>query len=199
MNTIEEKITKENYWEMIKITSASTKTVVCDIFMDGFPKYKKVRIQNAEYGGSKKKAECWVTFEDWAYLANRVLRGELFRELEKIETEKDPKKDSVVISIGGSPSSKNYNGAPESRMIKLKKSKDSIFINITRGKGKLSETGAILPDGAPDVVVGVPVKAEKLASMILYTHDYINAYLAGYVSRLCKDLKDYNEANNNNQ
>ena len=94
----------------------------------------------------------------------------------------------------GSKSSKNYDGAPESRILSFGlstngKGEKTVFVNMSRGKGKLTDTGAIQPDGAPDIKIGVPMSVDKFRSVMIYTYDWIKAYLAKFTNNLVKEAE----------
>lgn len=166
-------------FEKIKITKASTNKVVCNVYFDAFP-IKKVRFQNASYT-DKTSISCYLDFEAVALLAADATSGRLFKDMaEKPKT----------ISIGGSKTSKIYDGAPESRLMTLGKSGDKIFINMSRGKGKLSETGAIMPDGTPDLKISVPMSIDKFRAMLIYAHDCICGYLPHVVNRIVRECEE---------
>jgi len=175
-------------FEKNKITKASTNKVVTNVYLDSFG-IEKVRFQNANYA-DKTSIDCYLDFEEVALLATDATSGRLIKELEA---------GQKTVSIGGSKSSKNYGGAPESRIFSLGKSGDKIFINMSRGKGKITDTGAIAPDGAPDLKIGVSMTVDKFRSLMIYTHDCVNAYLAHMVNALVKqseeDRKNYTENN----
>ena len=177
---------RTNEFEKAKITKASTNKVVCNLYLDSFG-IEKVRIQNANYG-EKTSIDCYLDFEEVAVLATDAASGRLIKKLDE---------GPVNVSMGGSKSSKNYDGKPESRILSLAKSGDKIFINMSRGKGKLTETGAIAPDGAPDLKIGVPVTIDKFRSMLIFAHDCVNAYLAHSVNALVKECAEKRAANNN--
>ena len=175
-------------FEKNKITKASTNKVVTNVYLDSFG-IEKVRFQNANYA-DKTSIDCYLDFEEVALLATDAASGRLIKELEA---------GQKTVSMGGSKSSKNYDGAPESRIFSLGKSGDKIFINMSRGKGKITDTGAIAPDGAPDLKIGVSMTVDKFRSLMIYTHDCVNAYLAHMINALVKqseeDRKNYTENN----
>ena len=182
-------------FEKNKITKASTNKVVCNVWYDSFG-IEKVRFQNAKYDGDRESIDFYVDFEDMALLAQDAASGRIIKELDK---------GPINLYLGGTKSSKNYNGGPESRVFSLGKSgegdKTKIFINLSRGKGKITETGAIAPDGAPDLKIGVPMTIDKFRSMMIYIHDWINAYLAHLTNALVKqceqERKEFQSSNNN--
>lgn len=170
---------RNDNFERAKITKASTNKVVCNVYFDAF-EIEKVRFQNASYA-DKKSISCYLDFEDVALLAADAQSGRLIKELDA---------GQKTISIGGSKSSKNYDGKPESRIMSLGKSGDKIFINMSVGRGKLSDTGAIMPDGTPDTKISVGMSIEKFRSMMIYTHDCVCGYLPHMVNKIVKQCNE---------
>lgn len=176
---------RKDTFEKIKISKASTNKVVCNVYFDSFG-IEKVRFQNANYT-DKTQIDCYLGFEDVALLATDAASGRLIRRLESGEK---------ITFMTGSKTSKNYNGSPESRILSFGLSTNgrgekTVFVNMSRGKGKLTDTGAITPDGVPDIKIGVPMPVDKFRSILIYTHDWINAYLAHLTNKLIRE----NEAN----
>ena len=167
---------RSDKFEKIKITKVSTNKVCCNVYYDAFG-IEKVRLQNVNYG-DKKSIDCYLDFEEIALLATDAASGRLIKQLEA---------GQKTISMGGSKSSKNYNGSPESRILSLGKSGEKIFINMSRGKGKIGDKGQIMPDGTPDLKIGVPVEVDKFRSMLIYAHDWINAHLVLFVRDLVRE------------
>jgi hypothetical protein len=58
------------------------------------------------------------------------------------------------------------------------------------GKGKLSDTGAIMPDGKPDDKISVGMSVEDFRAKMIYTHDCVNAYLAHMVNKIVKQCNE---------
>ena len=170
---------RNDKFEKSKITKASTNKVVTNVYFDSFA-IEKVRFQNANYA-EKKSIDCYLDFEEVALLAEDAASGRLIKELEN---------GQKTVSMGGSKSSKNYNGAPESRIFSLGRSGGNIFINMSRGKGKLTDTGAIAPDGAPDLKIGVSMPIDKFRSLMIYTRDWVNAYLTPFVNKMVKEVEE---------
>lgn len=169
---------RKNQFEKGKITKGSTNKVVTNVYYDAFP-IEKVRIQNANYI-DKTSIDYYLDFEDVSLLAADAASGRLIKEIEA---------GTKKPYMGGSKSSKNYNGAPESRILSFAKSNDTIFINISRGKGKLTETGAIAPDGKPDLKIGVPVSIDKFRSMFIFARDNMIGYFAHMVNKIVKECE----------
>ena len=169
----------ENEFEKMKLTKASTNKVACNIYLDSFG-IEKVRIQNFEYD-SKKCIDCYLDFEELALIANDCMTGKLIKELDA---------GQKILGMKGSAKSNNYNGAPESRVLSIGKSGDKIFVNMTRGKGKLGDKGQIMPDGQPDLKIGVPMPIDKFRSMMIYSYDCVKAYLAHSVNLTYKEVNE---------
>ena len=176
-------------FEKAKITKASTNKVVTNVYFDAFG-IEKVRFQNANYK-EKTSIDCYLDFEEVALLATDAASGRLFKDLET---------GQKTITMGGSKSSKTYNGAPESRIMSLGRSGDKIFINMTSGKGKLGDTGLIVPDGQPDKKISVGMPIDKFRSMMIYTYDSVRGYLPHLVNKIVReceeDRKRYSDNNN---
>ena len=179
---------RNDAFEKIKITKVSTNKVACNVYFDAFG-IEKVRFQNFNYN-DKTFIDCYLDFEDVALLANDAATGRLIKELDA---------GQKTVSMGGSKSSKNYGGAPESRILSLGKSGDKIFINMSRGKGKIGDKGQIMPDGAPDLKIGVPMPIDKFRSMMIYTYDSVKGYLPHMVNRIVREIEEdrKNYVNNN--
>lgn len=175
-------------FEKIKITKASTNKVVCNVYYDSFA-IEKVRFQNANYT-DKSSIDCYLDFEEVAFLANDAATGRLIKKLDAGEK---------IQYMTGSKSSKNYDGSPESRILSFAKSGDKIFINMSRGRGKLGDKGQIMPDGTPDLKIGVPMSVDKFRSMLIYADKWITAYLAKYANRLIREAEEERNAKNNNK
>lgn len=181
-----------NVFEKYKICKRSTAKVVCNVYMDAFG-IDKVRFQNCQYK-EKTSVDCYLDFEDLALLATDATTGRLIKKLDELAADKK----QMQVAIGGSKSSKTYSGKPESRIMSFGKSGDTIFVNISRGKGKIGDKGQIMPDGAPDLKIGVSMSVDEFRSMLIYTHDCVNAYLAKHINALVReceeDRKKYRES-----
>ena len=89
--------------------------------------------------------------------------------------------------MGGKKKGSKYGDAPESHIIKFNLGQDrkSVFITISVGKGRLGKTGLIIPDGAPDESISVPVSnITEFVKAILYTEKMMDAYLVKMVNGL---------------
>ena len=178
---------RNDEFEKSKITKVSTNKVACNVYFDAFS-IEKVRFQNFNYT-DKTSIDCYLDFEDVALLAADAASGRIIKELEA---------GQKTLSMGGSKSSKNYNGSPESRIISLGRSGDKIFINMSRGKGKLGDKGQIMPDGSPDLKISVPMTIDKFRSMMIYIDNCICGYLPHMVNGIvmqCIEVRKAASAN----
>lgn len=173
-------------FEKQKITKAATKTVCCNMYFDSFG-IEKLHIQNANFS-DKTKIDCYLDFEEVVFIANDAGSGRLIKKLQAGEK---------IQYMTGSKSSKNYDGKPESRILSFGLSGDKVFINMSRGKGKLGDKGQIMPEGAPDLKIGVPMPIDKFRSMFLYANTWITAYLARYANALIREVDEERKANSN--
>jgi hypothetical protein len=173
---------RDNEFDKTKVMSISTAKTVTNVYFDSFA-IEQVRFSNAEYA-TKKHADAYVDFSDMAILYSDAESGRLFTQLENA--------GRLTISLGGSAHSKKFNGAPESRIFEIAKNPTKagyLYVNISSGKGKLSQTGMIMPDGAPETKIGVNMTYKDFRKMVLYTNEFITAYLAGFVNKLVKEAE----------
>lgn len=170
---------RNDEFEKIKITKASTNKACTNVYYDSFG-IEKVRFSNASYS-DKTSIDCYLDFEDIALLATDAASGRIFKELES---------GTKTITMGGSKSSKRFDGKPESRVMSLGKSGDKIFINMTAGKGKIGDTGLIVPDGQPDKKISVAMPIDKFRSMMIYTNNWVNGYLAHMTTRMVREAEE---------
>lgn len=170
---------RNDNFEKSKITKASTDKVGCNVYFDAFG-IEKVRFQNASYV-DKTSIDCYLDFEEVALLAADAASGRLIKELEA---------GKKTISIGGTKSSKNFDGNPESRILSLGRSGEKIFINMSRGKGKITKTGAIAPDGAPITKISVSMSIDKFRSMMIYANQCVCGYLPHMVNAIVRQCEE---------
>ena len=180
---------REDKFEKAKIFKASTNKVVTNVYMDAFP-IEKVRFQNASYE-DKKSISCYLDFSTVARIAADATSGRIFKLIEEDQYHR------YTVSMGGTKNGKD--GKPVSRMMYLGMSGDKLFINMQEGPGKLSSTGAIMPDGQPTLKVSVGMSKDDFREMFIFTHDCVNAYLGPMIHRLVKESEEErkNAANNN--
>ena len=174
----------KNDFDRYKITQAATDKVCTAIYVDANCfEHEKVKIKNCTFGSDYKEITCNLNFEDLAVLAEDCRSGRIFDKVMKADS------NGYIISRGGSKKSKNYNGAPESRIITLKMSsnKQNIFLNMSRSKGEIGKNGIIKNVEKPDLVIGVPIPLAKFRSMMIYAYDWVRAYLPVLVVGLYKE------------
>ena len=167
---------RNDQFERFKIIKVSTNKVVTNVYMDSFP-IEKVRFQNVQYE-TKLSIDTYLDFSQVALLASDAASGRLFKQIEATNNHQ------LIIQMAGTKKSKNYDGQPESRILSLGMSGDKIFINMSAGPGKLSQTGAIMPNGTPDRKVSVGMTIDDFRRMMVYTHDCVNAYLSSMIPQL---------------
>lgn len=163
-------------YERFKITKVSTNKVVTNVYMDAFT-IEKVRFQNANYE-TKQSIDVYLDFSQVSLLAADAISGRLFKQIDAAE------KHQLTVQMAGTKNSKNYNGQPESRILSLGLMGDKIFINMSAGPGKLSSTGAIMPNGPQDRKISVGMTIDDFRRMMSYTHDCVNAYLTQMIPQL---------------
>lgn len=179
---------REDKFEKYKVTKVSTDKVVCNVYMDAFP-IEKVKIQNCSYK-SKDSINIYLDFPLISRLAADVTTGRLFKKIEADQYHK------YNVHMGGT--AKGPDGKPISRRMDLGMSGEKIFINMSEGPGKLSDTGVIMPDGQSTTKVSVPMSIDDFRELILFTHDCVNAYLAHLVNKLVRE-SDEDRQNNVNK
>lgn len=167
---------RDNSFEKYKVTKVSTNKVVTNVYMDSFP-IEKVRFQNVQYE-TKQSIDIYLDFAQIALLAADAQSGRLFKQIEAAQNHQ------LTIQMAGTQHSKNYNGQPESRILSLGISGDKIFVNMSAGPGKVSQTGAIMPNGPQDRKISVGMTIDDFRKMIIYTHDCVNAYLSSMIPQL---------------
>ena len=172
---------RNNEFNKYKIMNISTNKTVLNVYMDSF-EIEKVRFNNANYE-TKEQINCYLDFPLLARLNSDVNNGRLFKQIQ------EQSNHQLTISMGGSASSKDYNGEPESRILSIGMLNNNIFVNMSKGKGKLNKTGLIMPDGSPTIKISVSMTIDDFRSLIIYTHDCVNAFLVKHINQLYSELK----------
>ena len=186
---------RNNPFDKYKISKSSTNKVVLNLYLDSFS-IEKVRLQAAKYDKSlpmARSVSCYLEFEEAVTLAEDCRSGRIFEKVMKAGDK------GYIISRGGSTKSKRYDNHIESRTIKLTMAGDKLFVNLSLGKGKTSDTGAIMPDGKPDVMIGVPVEPAKFRSAMIMVDRHIQAYLVSLTNKLVKESIAEREAGKNTE
>jgi len=168
---------RANKFERYKITKVSTNKSVCNVYLDAFT-IEKVRLQNANYE-TGKSISTYIDFALFNRLAQDAASGRLIRELME--------KKQLTISMGGSKSSIEYDGQPESRIVSLGYSGDKVFINMQSSLGAINQTGLIVPQGKPKEKISVGMTVDDFRQMMMYTRDCVNAYLSTYIPTLVEE------------
>ena len=149
-----------------KIYEVSTNKQVISAYLDSFG-IEKVHFRAFEYE-TKKNIDIYVDFATISLIANDIATGRLFKMV---------RDKGYQIVINGVPKSKNRDGKPESRKMYVASYKNRLYLNTSIGNGKVTETGAIMPDGEPDTKISVGMDYENFCRLFLYTHDVVRAYL----------------------
>lgn len=165
------------------VAKLSTNKVVCNISFDSFP-IEKVKFLNAQYN-PHKMIEAYIDFDDFYIIAEGCRTKKFFENIAK----------EPVKFMGGRKKNSKYGDAPESHVIKFRLGTDrqSVFIDITVGKGRLGNTGLIIPDGAPEESISVPVKIPEFVKAVFYTEKMIDAYLVKMVNGLIVEKEAENK------
>lgn len=182
---------RNNPYDKYKITTIATKTVALDFMMDSFG-IEKVRLQALKFDKSipikQRLVSCYLDFETLFVLAEEIRNGKFFQKVKASSDEGKP----YTISMGGTKKNSRYGEIPESKMIKASFDKDNpkkMFLNLTLGKGKLSKTGLIEPDGKPEVNITVVTSPATFRDKIITCEKYAEGYLPNLVGSLMKDYK----------
>lgn len=182
---------RNNQYDKYKITTIATKTVALDFMMDSFG-IEKVRLQALKFDKSipikQRLVSCYLDFETLFVLAEEMRNGKFFQKVKASSDEGKP----YTISMGGTKKNSRYGDIPESKMIKVSLDKDNpkkMFLNLTLGKGKLSKTGLIEPDGKPEVNITVVTSPATFRDKIITCEKYAEGYLPNLVGSLMKDYK----------
>ena len=167
-----------------KIYEVSTNKQVISAYLDSFG-IEKVHFRAFEYE-TKKNIDIYVDFATISLIANDIATGRLFKMVQD---------KGYQIVINGVPKSKNRDGKPESRKMYVASYKNRLYLNTSIGNGKVTETGAIMPDGEPDTKISVGMDYENFCRLFLYTHDVVRAYLPKMVIDMVKQAEISRENN----
>ena len=176
---------RDDQFEKFKVFKASTNKVVTNVYMDAFP-IEKVRFQNASYE-EKTNISCYLDFSTVARVAADATSGRIFKLIEEDQYHR------YTLSMGGTK--KGADGKPVSKTMYLGMANDKVFINMTEGPGKLSSTGAIMPDGQPTKKISVGMSKDDFREMFIYAHDCVNAYLGPMIHKLVKESEEERKKN----
>jgi hypothetical protein len=173
---------RKNEFDLNKIYEVSTSKQVISAYLDSFG-IEKVHFKAFEYE-TKKNIDIYVDFATISLIANDIASGRLFKMVQD---------KGYQIVINGVPKSKNRDGKPESRKMYVASYKNKLYVNTSIGNGKVTETGAIIPDGEPDTKISVGMDYENFCRLFLYTHDVVRAYLPKMVIDMVKNAETNRE------
>lgn len=177
---------RSNKFNKYKIYQASTNKVGLNVYMDSFG-IEKVRLQAQLYDKSlpkdKRSVSCYMNFEEFGVLKADCDSGRIFKKIQ------DAGDYGYILSRGGTTKSKVYENGIESRIITLKLKNDKLFMNLSRGQGKKSSTGAIMPDGKPDLVIGVPLDPAVFRALLIESCLNIQAYRSMLIPKLVAEAQ----------
>lgn len=165
---------RKTKYDMSKLTQVANNKSVVSVYVDAFP-IEQVKFKFAEFENASNSIDIYLSFEEVLRLTQDCKSGKLFKDATSNQY-------GLQIAFGGSIK----NGTPESRVLGLKMSGDKVYLNAQKGKGKQNSTGAILPDGSPDVKVSVGMTIDTFKGMMLYTESAINAYLVPFINYMVK-------------
>lgn len=177
---------RKNEFDLNKIYEVSTSKQVISAYLDSFG-IEKVHFKAFEYE-TKKNIDIYVDFATISLVANDIATGRLFKMVQD---------KGYQIVINGVPKSKNRDGKPESRKMYVASYKNKLYVNTSIGNGKVTETGAILPDGEPDTKISVGMTYEDFCKLFLYTHDVVRAYLPKMVISMVEQANAAREQSSN--
>ena len=163
---------RNNEFNKTKIVSVSNGKAVVDVYADSFG-IEKVKIVVSKYEGNKNSVDSYIEFSDFLRIAEQVKTKEIFK---KIQTTGN----AVDLYRGGTPAarSKREDRKAVSKILSINMSNTgTIFLNASKGPGKESGKGAIIPDGAPDAKVSVSLSYDDCLALFMYTELAVKAYL----------------------
>lgn len=161
-------------FDKTKLINVSSKNSVVDLFVDSFP-IEQVKLRFATYGQNSDFIDIYLGFSKFLALAHDIRTGKFFNDLTN-------NSQGTVITRGGSV---KPGVQPESRILSAQMSQSgNIFLNATLGPGKLSQTGLIMPDGAPTKKIGVMMSIDQCKEFFIYGAAAIEAYLPSLVNQL---------------
>lgn len=165
---------RNNDFNKTKIVSVSNGKAVVDVYADSFG-IEKVKIVVSEYEGNKSSVDSYIEFSDFLRMAEQVKTKDIFKRIQASGGK------GVDLYRGGTPASrsKREDGKAVSKILSMNMSSSSgtIFLNASKGPGKESGKGAIIPDGAPDAKVSVSLSYDDCLAMFMYTEMAVKAYL----------------------
>lgn len=174
---------RKTEYDATKLTQVATKKSVMTVYVDAF-KIEQVKIKFAEFEDAKNTIDIYLGFEETLRIVQDIKSGKIFRDMQNAQY-------PIQISYGGSMK----DGALESRSLTFGMQNDKIFVNAQKGKGKATNTGAIILDGQPTKKVSVGMSIDAFKGLFLYTEAAINAYLPTLVGRLVAIAEENRQKN----
>ena len=164
---------RNNEFNKTKIASVSTGKAVVDIYADCFS-IEKVKLVISEYEGNKASIDTYIEFADFLRIAEQVRNKDIFVKIKKSAGK------GVDLYRGGTSAAraKRTDGKAVAKALMMNMSDTgTIFLNATRGPGKETGKGAIIPEGTPENKVSVSMSYEDCYAMFNYTEFAIKSYL----------------------
>ena len=181
---------RNNSFNKTKIASVSTGKTVVDIYADCFP-IEKVKIVVSEYEGNKASIDTYIDFADFLRIAKQVENKEIFKSIT------NSKGKGVDIYRGGLPAekAKREDGKVVAKVLNMNMSQTgTIFINASKGAGRQTDKGAIIPDGTPDNKVSVSMTYNDCLAMFMYADLAVRAYLPGMFNQIFASIGAYRQS-----
>ena len=168
---------RKNALDSSKLLQISSKNSVIDVYADSFP-IEQVKFRIADYNTPQTSIDIYMDFSEFLKIAFDVKNGEIFRALDGGK--------QIIIARGGTPANRarRQDGKAEARQMSLGMSNGKIYWNASLGAGNASQTGLIMPAGAPEKKVSAMMTVADFKRLIIYTEAAINAYLPTIVSSL---------------
>ena len=169
---------------------------------------RKVQINMIQYSEKTheqtQKLEFFLTFADALVLCNEIISGRLDMKIAKAA--KEGKFDGRAINdftaywnnLGGKahPSEKDFKnfkwlsqGDALSRQLKIQKSTKYKYMIVGEyGKGRVGDTGLIIPEGNRQAYIQIPVSENDALGLALTLQMHISAFWNQYYNKFANDL-----------
>ncbi len=164
---------RNNDYNKTKIASVSTGKAVVDIYADCFA-IEKVKLVISEYEGNKASIDTYIKFADFLRITEQVRNKDIFTKIKRSNGK------GVDLYRGGTPAAraKRQDGKAIAKILTMNMSETgTIFLNASRGPGKESGKGALIPDGTPENRISVSMTYEDCYAMFNYTELAIKTFL----------------------
>lgn len=165
----------EKNFDATKIIEVATDNTVVNTYVDSFG-IEKVLFLFASFKEPDKRISAYISFGDMETIVNEITTGRLF---ERIETSGNY---GLTLAYGGTVESKRLNGAPESRVLSIRKASGSgvnasYYFNARASKGVLGDKGQFKPINEDVITVSVKMSTEDLIKLFTYSLAAVHAYL----------------------